>query len=185
MISKNIQEYSDETSPLYTISRNDRVILFHELIGEINRVFVELDSPYVSIYHSGFPSSLNRIGLTLYRRGITRVLLSAKALIEGVDIPSTNIGIIMASSSSKIQRIQSLGRILRKAKGKTHTTLFNIYVKNTTDEKIFYKLNWNEVIGESNIEYRLWSEFGEFISEKPLEKEYKKKRKLKKKICKN
>lgn len=178
VISKNIQEYSDETSPLYTISRNDRVILFHELIGEINRVFVELDSPYVSIYHSGFPSSLNRIGLTLYRRGITRVLLSAKALIEGVDIPSTNIGIIMASSSSKIQRIQSLGRILRKAKGKTHTTLFNIYVKNTTDEKIFYKLNWNEVIGESNIEYRLWSEFGEFISEKPLEKEYKKKEEI-------
>lgn len=170
VLQKNTEQVEDITSPLSSITNTDKIILFHELISEINNLFLELNSNMVSIYHSGFPASLNRIGLKLYREGTTKVLLSAKALIEGVDIPATNIGVIMASSSSKIQRIQSFGRVLRKAKGKTQTKLFNIYVKNTTDERIFSKLDWDSLIGESNIEYRLWSEFGEIKLEKGFEK---------------
>jgi superfamily II DNA or RNA helicase len=147
---------------------NDKVIVFHEKINEINNVFVELDSDEVSIYHSGFPKSLNRIGLDLYKSGETRILLSVKALIEGVDVPNTNLGIIMASSSSQTQRVQSLGRVLRKAPGKNLTKLFIIYVKNSTDERIYQKTNWSDIIGKGNIYYTLWTEYGEFPINPPL-----------------
>ncbi len=148
-------------------SPQDRVIMFHEIIDEVNSLFIELDSPYVSIYHSGFPNSLNRIGLDLYQSGQTRVLLSVRALIEGVDVPKTNLGIIMASSSSQTQRIQSLGRVLRKAKGKEETKLFIVYVRNTTDERIYRKTNWDRIIGRGNIEFRMWTEFGDIPIDAP------------------
>lgn len=159
-------EINVNESPI-SVSKQDRVIVFHEIITEINSLFYDLDSPNVSIYHSGLPNSLNRIGLDLYRSGQTKILLSVKALIEGVDVPKTNIGIIMASSSSQTQRIQSLGRVLRKAKGKDKTRLFIVYVKNTTDERIYSKTNWDEIIGHGNIDFRMWTEFGEVPIEAP------------------
>lgn len=167
----------DNSSPISSVSLNDRAIVFHEKIDEINDLFLDLDSPDVSIYHSGFPNSLNRIGLDLYQAGQTKVLLSVKALIEGVDVPKTNIGIIMASSSSQTQRIQSLGRVLRKAKGKNRTKLFISFVKNTTDERIYKyaRKDWDKLIGKGNIDFRMWSEFGETEIEPPTppqQKEY-------------
>lgn len=155
------------------MSNKDRVIVFHEIISEINSLFYELDSPNVSIYHSGLPHSLNRIGLDLYKSGQTKVILSVKALIEGVDVPKTNVGIIMASSASQTQRIQSLGRVLRKAKGKNETKLIIIYVKNTTDERVYYKTNWGEIIGKGNIDFKMWTEFGDISIDPPQIKQSK------------
>lgn len=157
-------------SPI-SVTPEDQVIVFHEVIDEINSLYLDLDSKEVSIYHSGFPHSLNRIGMDLYRSGQTKILLSVKALIEGVDVPKTNIGIIMASSSSQTQRIQSLGRVLRKAEGKNETNLFIVYVKNTTDERIYHKIDWDKIVGKGNIHYRMWTEFGEVPIEPPQYKE--------------
>jgi superfamily II DNA or RNA helicase len=150
-----------------SLKEEDRVIVFHENIDEINDLFMSIDSPSVSIYHSQFPSSLNKIGLELYQRNATRVLLSVKALIEGIDVPSTNLGIIMASSSSRVQRVQSLGRILRKAEGKDETNLVIVYVHNTTDERIYQNTNWDALVGEGRVGFRQWSEFGELEIEDP------------------
>lgn len=156
-------------SPIASIISKDRAIVFHEKIDEINSLFLDLDSVDVSIYHSGFPNSLNRIGLDLYQSGQTKVLLSVKALIEGVDVPKTNVGIIMASSSSQTQRIQSLGRVLRRAKGKDQTKLFIAYVRNTTDERIYHssRKDWDKLIGKGNIEFKMWTEFGETTIDAP------------------
>jgi len=149
------------------LSEKDRVMLFHEFIDEVNSLFMELDSKFVSIYHSRFPNSLNKIGLKLYKSGSTNVLLSVKALIEGVDVPKTNVGIIMASSSSIKQRIQSLGRVLRKAEGKEETKLIIPYVKDTIDEKIYHKKDWDDIVGKKNIEFKMFTEYGEIEVEKP------------------
>lgn len=154
-----------------SVTPEDQIIVFHEVIDEINSLYLDLDSKEVSIYHSGFPHSLNRIGMELYRSGQTKILLSVKALIEGVDVPKTNIGIIMASSSSQTQRVQSLGRVLRRAEGKGETNLFIVYVKNTTDERIYHKIDWDKLIGKGNIHFRMWTEFGEVPIEPPQYKE--------------
>lgn len=155
-------------SPLNCISPKDKVIIFHEKIDEVNSLYRDLGSKEVSIYHSGFPEVINRVGLRLYKAGQTRVLLSVRSLIEGVNIPMTSLGIIMASSSSQTQRIQSLGRVLRKAEGKENTKLLIIYVKGTTDERIYYKgIDWERIVGKGRLEFRLWSEFGEMPIDPP------------------
>jgi superfamily II DNA or RNA helicase len=177
ILEKKPDSSEESDSPISKLSTDDTAIVFHEKIDEINSLFIKLDSTDVSIYHSGFPNSLNRIGLDLFKSGQTKAILSVKALIEGVDVPNANVGIIMASSSSQIQRIQSLGRVLRRAEGKDETNLFIAYVKNTTDERIYKNAvkDWDKIIGKGNIEFRMWTEYGESEIEPPkpaLKKQY-------------
>jgi len=161
-------------SPLSAIGPKDRVIVFHEKIDEINALYRDLGSNEVSIYHSGFPEVINRVGLRLFKSGQTKVLLSVRSLIEGVNVPMASLGIIMASSSSQTQRIQSLGRVLRKAEGKENTKLLIVYVKGTTDERIYHKgIDWDSMIGRGKLEFRLWSEFGEMAIDPPQKQEKK------------
>ncbi|MCL4317131.1 MAG: DEAD/DEAH box helicase [Candidatus Thermoplasmatota archaeon] len=152
--------YRCVTSIMQNLEPTDRTIVFHESIDRINELFVHLDRTDVAVYHSELPESLLAIGLSLYRRGVVRHLLSVKALIEGVDIPSTNIGIIMASSSSTSQRIQSLGRILRRAPGKDHTQLYTVYVKGTTDERLYTNVDWKQLLGAKSMSFHFWSQWG-------------------------
>jgi superfamily II DNA or RNA helicase len=60
--------------------------------------------------------------------GTLRVLLAIKCLDEGVDIPPARIAILMASSSSPVEHIQRLGRILRPFANKDHATIYDIIV---------------------------------------------------------
>ena len=47
------------------------------------------------------------------------VLLTCRALDEGFDLPDIEVGIVASMTKSPRQRIQRLGRILRKKDGKT------------------------------------------------------------------
>lgn len=110
------------------------------------------------MYHSGHArQQWNEIAMELFRRGTCNVMLSVKALIEGVDVPAANVGIVRASSSSVRQRIQTTGRILRRAESKTSESIFYvIYVRDTTDERIFQGVDWEEEMGSSAVEAYYW-----------------------------
>ncbi|MFL2974137.1 MAG: helicase-related protein [Candidatus Thalassarchaeaceae archaeon] len=54
-------------------------------------------------------------------------MLSVKALAEGVDVPSADVGIIRVSTGSVRQRIQTIGRMLRKS-GAEKATVYIFHV---------------------------------------------------------
>lgn len=64
----------------------------------------------------------------------TGVMSSVKALNEGVDIPGLNTAIIISCNSSKINKIQQLGRVIRIEDNKT-VNVFTIVIKDTIEEK--------------------------------------------------
>jgi len=109
------------------------------------------------MYHSGHEKDFwNTWALDWYADGTANVMLSVKALIEGVDVPAADVGIVRVSSGSVRQRIQSTGRILRKSKGKKESNMYVIFARNTVDENIFRKINWEEEIGASDIRLFYW-----------------------------
>ena len=55
-------------------------------------------------------------------------IVAMKCLDEGVDIPSAQLGIIMASTGNSLQYVQRRGRFLRKSKGKNHAVIYDILV---------------------------------------------------------
>jgi superfamily II DNA or RNA helicase len=136
-----------------------RAIVFHESIEEIETLFLkaeEMRLPAV-LEHSKLPDSVRADNIDAFRRGIARVIISAKSLVEGFNIPSADLGIIAASSGSVRQRIQSLGRMLRRKAGDRSARIIVLYVRDTEDEAIYEKADWETIVGAERNRYFLWN----------------------------
>ena len=139
------------------LAEGAQIIVFHEVIDRIDSLFHDLSGRFpVVLYHSKLPDSVRDEALRLYWKGTARVILSARALIEGYNVPSTDVGIIAASSTSPRQRIQTIGRVLRRSAGKDSSKVYNIYVRESSDENIFARYSWEDIIGSEAIGYYRW-----------------------------
>ena len=57
---------------------------------------------------------------------VLQALVAMKCLDEGVDVPSTQVAFILASSSNPREFIQRRGRILRRAEGKSEAAVYDL-----------------------------------------------------------
>jgi len=64
--------------------------------------------------------------------------------------------VIAASSSSVRQRIQSLGRMLRRKEGGRVATVFVLYALKTEDERIYEQADWDRIIGAQRNRFFHW-----------------------------
>jgi superfamily II DNA or RNA helicase len=108
--------------------RGLRAMLFHEDVGEATRLLdlLKKRGHSATIYHSRIAGPLRRDNLRLYRKGVFDVLVSCRALDEGINIPETQLAIIASATASERQRVQRLGRVLRPASGKTHALIYTL-----------------------------------------------------------
>lgn len=149
---------------------DSRIILFHESIAEVVELFAILrdDGFPVVMEHSELPSTLREQTLDLFRVGVAKVVVSARSLIEGFNVPEADLGIIVASSSSARQRIQSIGRVLRTYRHRTgeekSSRVYVLYVRDSVDEQIYEKEDWDELVGLDRNRYFRWE-----LPEEPVE----------------
>jgi superfamily II DNA or RNA helicase len=148
-----------------------RVILFHESIDEVVSLFELLTSEKLPVVmeHSELPADSRETSLDLFRKGIAQVIVSARSLIEGLNVPEADLGIIVASSSSSRQRIQSIGRVLRKYHDHTgeqkSSRVCVLYIRDSVDESIYERYNWDRLVGLDRNRYFVWD-----LPEKPIER---------------
>jgi superfamily II DNA or RNA helicase len=146
----------------FSVNKDARIILFHESITEVLKLYMRLRGLGLPVIaeHSELPASLREDGLELFRRGDARVIVSARSLIEGFNVPAADVGIIVASSTSVRQRIQSLGRLLRRhrgAQGEEKTSCIHVlYAADSAEENLYAKLDWNETTGVDRNKFFLW-----------------------------
>jgi superfamily II DNA or RNA helicase len=138
-----------------------RVLLFHERVAEAQQLYESLRAALpegdVGIEHSKLPSRERNGALDAFRAGDVRVLVSVKSLIEGVDVPEADVGVSVAASSSVRQRIQSLGRVLRRSPdGDKTAEMHLLYVADTVDEVIYAKEDWSDLTGSASNRYWEW-----------------------------
>lgn len=109
-------------------NRGRRILVFHEDIEACDLInHVLLDNQVQSgVYHSKLGLRQRAEILSAYRRGDVKVLVTCRALDEGFNVPEAEIGIIAASTATRRQRIQRLGRVLRPTTGKDHATVFSL-----------------------------------------------------------
>lgn len=118
------------------------------------------------MYHSGHTrEAWNDFAMEWFREeGFANVMLSVKALIEGVDVPSADIGVVRVSSSSVRQRIQTLGRILRTGDDLSkHSQLYVLYAQDTVDTAIFDKHDWGSELANAEINHFVWETAGDSV----------------------
>jgi len=118
--------------------RRERVIVFHEQIDAANILTRTLANRRhrVAAYHSALGPALRQDNLRMFKRGEIDVLVTCRALDEGVNVPDASVAVLVASTSSTRQRIQRLGRVLRPAPGKRRALIYTLYAAEPEAERL-------------------------------------------------
>lgn len=116
------------TLKLVAANPGKRTLIFHEDIDACNLIHAVLSENGVSsgVYHSKMKLRDRAVILGQYRRGEIDVLVTCRALDEGFNVPETELGIIAASTATRRQRIQRLGRVVRPAENKTGAVVYTL-----------------------------------------------------------
>lgn len=115
-----------------------RAIVFHEQIAAADIIAQVLlsRSHRAAVYHSGIGQHVRQDNLRLFRRGEIDVLITCRALDEGINVPDASLAVIVASTASTRQRIQRLGRVLRPAQGKDRAQIYTVYASEPEAERL-------------------------------------------------
>jgi superfamily II DNA or RNA helicase len=148
-------------------SPHARVLLFNERVKEAEMLesllHEELPEKRIGLEHSELPARQRETTLEKFRQGQVQVLVSVKALIEGLDVPEIDVAVSVASTSSVRQRVQSLGRALRRRFTASPVSdvrqIHIIYVHGTADEEIYGREDWSDLTGKDSNQYFRW-DFG-------------------------
>lgn len=113
---------------LVATNRGKRTLIFHEDIEACDLIYAVLTENGVrsGVYHSKMHLRAKAAMLRQYRKGEIDVLVTCRALDEGFNVPETELGIIAASTATRRQRIQRLGRVVRPAKGKAGASIYTL-----------------------------------------------------------
>jgi superfamily II DNA or RNA helicase len=138
-------------------NRYMRTLVFHEQIyaADVIAQLLRKRGHRVAVYHSGIGANLRQDNLRLFRRGEVDILVTCRALDEGINVPDASLAVIVASTASTRQRIQRLGRVLRPAPNKTHAEIYTIFVSEPEAERLR-----QEEAALSGVESISWQAFG-------------------------
>jgi len=121
---------------LLTRMNNSKAFVFGEYINVCNKVHQELLNAGITsaVYHSKMKAVDRKRMLEEFHNDKLRVVVTVKALEEGVDVPSADVAIILAGSHVKRQMIQRLGRILRNQPSKV-ATVYQLFAEDTVERR--------------------------------------------------
>ncbi len=115
-----------------------RILVFHEYIEPADQLVRILDEYgfRVAAYHSKVGDQLRLTNLKMYRDGLIDVLVTCRALDEGLNVPNTEVGMIVSSTKSTRQRIQRMGRILRTAENKDLGVIISLFTSHEQEKMV-------------------------------------------------
>ncbi len=145
-------------------NKNHKIMIFHEDVGSLKNIRDALRKEGYNPIMIHYKEMKDRIEkFEKFKNDPHGILVSARMFSEGVDLPDVDVGIIAAASSSVRQKIQTMGRIIRKSKTKDMAKIINIFIKNTTDERVFSKVDWKTMLGTADMKSLTWPD------KKPIE----------------
>jgi len=126
-------------------------MLFHESVSDIQSIAKKYTHMNPLEYHYKAATSKKKKAQVLadFKEGKSKLLLSCRALSEGVNIPQVEVGIMLSGTRTVRTRIQTLGRLLRGEEA----TIYFVYVGDTKDTRSLSNLVNKGGIPESNMEY--------------------------------
>lgn len=116
------------------------ILIFGERVSQAEELYGILQNKYpgrVGRYHSKMGRQANKNVLERFYTGEIHILITCKAMDEGVDIPEASVGIVLSGTASKRQRVQRLGRIIRKKEGKGRASLYYLHIADTSEDSCF------------------------------------------------
>ncbi|MFC7959666.1 DEAD/DEAH box helicase [Rhodococcoides kroppenstedtii] len=118
------------------LAESDRSIVFSETkaSAEAGSAVLREHGVKSSAYSSGLDRLARTRVLQQFRAGALTNLVAPRVLDEGIDVPAVDVGVIIASSSSRRQMIQRMGRVLRPKPGDRAAAFVILYVPGTMED---------------------------------------------------
>lgn len=133
---------------LFFLDTNKQITKIKEIIGD--------NFPYLSFktFTTEYfkDKKLKNQILEEFTNNVYNVLLSINCFTEGIDVPSTENAVLIASSTNPKEFIQRRGRVLRKYPGKTKANIYDVII---TPENLDMKDSKNKKIANSLIKSEL------------------------------
>lgn len=126
--------------------RDEKILIFSrytDIVREISRRFL-----VPRILHDT-PDDERREYLKMFREGRVRILATAMALDEGVDVPDASVAIIISGTGSHREYVQRLGRILRPKD--REAVLIEIITRRTVEPSMARRRRRFEVFSEEEL----------------------------------
>lgn len=119
---------------LQNLVPSSKIFVFHQFIPSVEELFQDVPNQHIpAIYHSKMKMKDRIEVLNAFENGPVNLVLSCRALDEGIDVPAADIGIIAGSFSSSRQSIQRAGRVLRFKPDKK-AQIYTVYAIGTGEE---------------------------------------------------
>lgn len=114
---------------------DEKTLIFNQYNSQTTKLYWHLLDVGIQarVMHSGIKKEDREKTLIDFKNNKFSVIVTTKILDEGYNVPSIEVGIIMAGDSSSKQTIQRMGRVLRKKK--KPSILYQIYCKGTIEEE--------------------------------------------------
>lgn len=125
---------------LERLPEDHRVLIFCERVSQAEQIAALVRRKWgniCGIYHSKLNREARSRILRDFREHAFRVLISCRCLDEGLDVPDADTAIVVSSSSVPRQRIQRLGRVLRRSPGKSAACLYYLYIRESAEDQAY------------------------------------------------
>jgi superfamily II DNA or RNA helicase len=144
-----------------------RTFLFSERIETADILFNVLCKAFpgqIDRYHSNMDALEKTRALGRYRNGESKVIVCCRALDEGLNVPETDAGIILSVGSGARQRIQRVGRILRRDAASRLKKVFYLHIPESAeaDALLPCENTAHDVFGSDAYNLR-WTEGGDLL----------------------
>lgn len=115
---------------------SERALVFTETVESARMSAEAIRGLGVSAFE--YSSDIHRDDLEVimkdFQAGLIKVLTAPHKLDEGIDVPEADVGVILASSRTRRQMIQRMGRIIRPKEDGRTATFFILYVRDTYED---------------------------------------------------
>lgn len=108
----------------------------HKLMDQLGR---SSSGVWCKVCHSGLPGRDRDVVLGEFRDTRSGALLVCRSFDEGIDLPEVDAAILVASTQSKRQRIQRIGRTLRRGDGNKRPMIITLTALGTGDDRVTEK----------------------------------------------
>ncbi|MBQ6399100.1 MAG: DEAD/DEAH box helicase family protein [Clostridia bacterium] len=122
------------------LPESHRILIFCERVSQAERIVKLIRRRWgnvCGIYHSQMTREARTRVLRGFREHEFRILVSCRCLDEGLDVPDADTAIVVSSSSVSRQRVQRLGRILRRSPGKSAACLYYLYIRESAEDMTY------------------------------------------------
>ena len=114
----------------------DRTIVFTQTVEAAEKAVAIIEKSGLSggVVHAMLERSDRRDVFDAFRDGDFSVIAAPKLLDEGIDVPDADLAIVLASSRSRRQMVQRMGRVVRKKPDGRKARLAVLFVEGTSED---------------------------------------------------